>query len=89
MVLSFRKMAVTGVVFAAAENWTRQALGYGSEGCPMPAYLVRIIDTRDIVGFFHADEMDELLIAINACTMRPIASTSEGAATGPAPSRDD
>jgi hypothetical protein len=34
----------------------------------MPAYLVRIIDTHDIVGFFYADKMDELLVAIDECT---------------------
>jgi hypothetical protein len=34
----------------------------------MPAYLVRIIDTRDMVGFFVADEMDELIVAVDECT---------------------
>jgi len=34
----------------------------------MPAYLVCVIDTHDIVGFFYAEEMDELFITINECT---------------------
>jgi hypothetical protein len=34
----------------------------------MPAYLVRTIDDHDIVGFFVADEMDDLLIAVDECT---------------------
>jgi hypothetical protein len=42
----------------------------------MPAYLVRIIDTHDIVGFFCADKMDELLVAIDECTEPVIASIS-------------
>ena len=33
----------------------------------MPAYLVRTIDEHDIVGFFVADEMEDLLIAVE-CT---------------------
>ena len=33
----------------------------------MPAYLVRTIDKHDIVGFFVADEMRDLLIAIDEC----------------------
>lgn len=33
----------------------------------MPAYLVRTIDDHDLVGFFYADEMDELLIIIDEC----------------------
>ena len=35
---------------------------------PMPAYLVRTIDEHDIVGFFAADEMDDLLVAVDECT---------------------
>lgn len=34
----------------------------------MPAYLVRTIDEHDIVGFFVADEMEDLLIAVDECT---------------------
>jgi hypothetical protein len=34
----------------------------------MPAYLVRIEQTRDIVGFFFADTMEELLDAVDECT---------------------
>jgi hypothetical protein len=33
----------------------------------MPAYLVRAIDEHDIVGFFVADEMEDLLISIDEC----------------------
>jgi hypothetical protein len=42
----------------------------GLEACPMPAYLVRIINTRDIVGFFFADDLDDLLTTIDECTER-------------------
>ena len=34
----------------------------------MPAYLVRLIQNRDIVGFFAADEFDDLEIAVDECT---------------------
>jgi hypothetical protein len=34
----------------------------------MAAYLVRTIDAHDIVGFFVADEMQDLLIAVDECT---------------------
>jgi hypothetical protein len=34
----------------------------------MPAYLVRTIEEHDIVGFFAADEMEDLLIAVDECT---------------------
>jgi hypothetical protein len=34
----------------------------------MAAYIVRTIDDHDIVGFFVADEMDDLLIAVDECT---------------------
>ena len=34
----------------------------------MPAYLVRIEDTRDIVGFFFAETMEGLLDAVDECT---------------------
>jgi hypothetical protein len=33
----------------------------------MPAYLVRTIDEHDIVGFFAADEPDDLLVVIDEC----------------------
>jgi hypothetical protein len=33
----------------------------------MPAYLVRTIDDHDIVGFFVAEEMEDLLITIDEC----------------------
>jgi hypothetical protein len=35
---------------------------------PMPAYLVRTIDDHDIVGFFAADDMEDLVIAVDECT---------------------
>jgi hypothetical protein len=34
----------------------------------MPAYLVRIIDTRDLVGFFYAEDEDELEFVADECT---------------------
>lgn len=34
----------------------------------VPAYLVRIIDTRDLVGIFVADDEDYLAIAVDECT---------------------
>jgi len=34
----------------------------------MPAYLVRTIDEHDIVGIFVADEMNDLLVAVDECT---------------------
>jgi hypothetical protein len=34
----------------------------------MPAYLVRLIQNRDIVGFFAADEFEDLLMAVDECT---------------------
>lgn len=34
----------------------------------MPAYLVRIIDTHDLVGVFSADNIDQLIILIDECT---------------------
>jgi hypothetical protein len=34
----------------------------------MPAYLVRLIKNRDIVGFFAADDLDDLVIAVDECT---------------------
>lgn len=34
----------------------------------MPAYLVRLIHNRDIVGFFAADELEDLLMAVDECT---------------------
>jgi len=34
----------------------------------MPAYLVRLIENRDIVGFFAADDFDDLVIAVDECT---------------------
>jgi hypothetical protein len=34
----------------------------------MPAYLVRLIQNRDIVGFFAADDIDDLVITIDECT---------------------
>ena len=33
----------------------------------VPAYLVRLIKSHDIVGFFTADDLDELAIAIDEC----------------------
>lgn len=37
----------------------------------MPAYLVRTIDTRDLVGIFVADDEDDLEIAVDECTDVP------------------
>ena len=37
----------------------------------MPAYLVRLIKNRDIVGFFAADDFDELVTAVDECTDVP------------------
>ena len=34
----------------------------------MPAYLVRLIQNRDIVGFFAADEFDDLVTTVDECT---------------------
>ena len=34
----------------------------------MPAYLVRLIQNRDIVGFFAADDFDDLVITVDECT---------------------
>jgi hypothetical protein len=33
----------------------------------MPAYLVRTIDEHDLVGFFVADEIEDLILAIDEC----------------------
>ena len=37
----------------------------------MPAYLVRMIDTRDMVGFFFAEEVLELEMIVDECTDVP------------------
>ena len=37
----------------------------------MPAYLVRLIKNRDIVGFFAADDLDELVVAVDECADVP------------------
>jgi hypothetical protein len=37
----------------------------------MPAYLVRIIDTRDLVGFFFADDELRLELVVDECTDAP------------------
>ena len=34
----------------------------------MPAYLVRIIDTRDMVGFFFVEDIDRLEVLVDECT---------------------
>src|SRR5690242_2747420 len=34
----------------------------------MPAYMVRVEGTRDIVGFFFAETMEDLLYAVDECT---------------------
>ncbi|MGC2813704.1 MAG: hypothetical protein WA303_25480 [Bradyrhizobium sp.] len=34
----------------------------------MPAYLVRLIKDRDIVGFFAAEDFNDLLLAVDECT---------------------
>lgn len=33
----------------------------------MPAYLVRTINEHDLVGFFYAEEMHDLIIAVDEC----------------------
>jgi hypothetical protein len=37
----------------------------------MPAYLVRLADTRDLVGFFFAEEVDQLEMIVDECTDVP------------------
>jgi hypothetical protein len=37
----------------------------------MPAYLVRLIDTRDLVGFFFAEDADDLELVVDECTDVP------------------
>jgi hypothetical protein len=37
----------------------------------MPAYLVRIIETRDLVGIFVADDEDQVQLAVDECTDVP------------------
>jgi hypothetical protein len=37
----------------------------------MPAYLVRLCDTRDLVGFFFAEEVDQLELIVDECTDVP------------------
>lgn len=37
----------------------------------MPAYLVRIIDTRDMVGFFFVEDFDRLEVVVDECTDVP------------------
>ncbi len=34
----------------------------------MPAYLVRLIKNRDVVGFFAAEDLDDLVVAVDECT---------------------
>jgi hypothetical protein len=34
----------------------------------MPTYLVRIIESRDLVGIFSADSIHELIVVIDECT---------------------
>jgi hypothetical protein len=34
----------------------------------MPTYLVRIIETRDLVGVFSADNIHQLIIIVDECT---------------------
>jgi hypothetical protein len=38
---------------------------------PMPAYLVRLVKNRDLVGFFAADDFDDLVTAVDECTDVP------------------
>lgn len=44
----------------------------------MPAYLVRIIESRDLVGIFIADDEDDLAFVMDECRMRRGANTSSG-----------
>jgi len=37
----------------------------------MPAYLVRIIETRDLVGIFVADDEGDVQLAVDECTDVP------------------
>jgi hypothetical protein len=48
----------------------------------MPAYLVRLIQTRDIVGFFVADDFNDLVIAVDECTDVPACEYVEMPAGG-------
>ena len=41
----------------------------------MPAYLVRIIETRDLVGLFVADDEDDLAFVMTNARMRLSANT--------------
>jgi hypothetical protein len=34
----------------------------------MPAYLVRLIQNRDIVGFFAAEDFEDFVISVDECT---------------------
>jgi hypothetical protein len=43
----------------------------------MPAYLVRVIHTNDLVGFFVADEPDDLLLIIDECVDPSLCEYSE------------
>src|SRR5258708_5584258 len=45
--------------------------GHLMERSFMPAYLVRLCDTRDLVGFYFADDPDELEIIVDECTDVP------------------
>jgi hypothetical protein len=37
----------------------------------MPAYLVRLIETRDLVGIFVADDKDQVQLTVDECTDVP------------------
>jgi hypothetical protein len=47
---------------AETAGWTELRRG------PMPAFLVRLIKNRDIVGFFTAEDFDSLMVAVDECT---------------------
>eukprot|EP01035_Chromulina_nebulosa_P011591 gene11591-15483_t len=34
----------------------------------MPTFLVRIIETRDLVGIFSADSVEQLILTVDECT---------------------
>jgi hypothetical protein len=46
-------------------------LGTNLRGRFVPGYLVRLIKNRDIVGFFAADDFEDLIVAVDECTDVP------------------
>jgi hypothetical protein len=73
LLAAYRRFFAAVAVVAATSSLLEAAVSRGGRedrlsGDPaMPAYLVRTIDEHDIVGFFVADEMEDLLITIDEC----------------------